>query len=379
MVVSPKDGLKLIGICIVACCAVLVCTLFLNYNADLISVEGALDSELAVAMYRAQVATGKVVSGVSGGCLAVTSAVMLSFYIRHYIDAHRKELGILKALGYSRGFIAKRFGVFGLSVLCGCCAGLGLAYCMMPAFYKVQNAEGYFPEIAVRFHPLLAVCLVLLPALFFSALSMLSAYRKLKSPVLALLREKQEQGKRLAYRERENAGFLSALKSGTLRTKKALVFFIVFSAFCFSSMMQMSSRMRELSSEMMGMMLLLIGVILACTTLFLALTTVVRANAKTVAMMKTFGYTQAECGRALLDVYRPFAYLGFGIGTAYQHILLKIMIYVVFKDVANVPAYDFDFGVCLVVLFVFAILYELVLHCYVVQLGRMSVKEIMLE
>lgn len=50
--------------------------------------------------YNAQVSTAKVVCLVSGGCLLITSVVMLIFYSKHYIDSHKKELGILKALGY---------------------------------------------------------------------------------------------------------------------------------------------------------------------------------------------------------------------------------------------------------------------------------------
>ena len=57
--------------------------------------------ELTMVFYNAQVSTAKVVCLVSGGCLLITSVVMLMFYIKHYIDTHKKELGILKALGYS--------------------------------------------------------------------------------------------------------------------------------------------------------------------------------------------------------------------------------------------------------------------------------------
>ena len=35
MIIGIKDEIKLIGISIIACCAVFVCTLFLNYNIDL--------------------------------------------------------------------------------------------------------------------------------------------------------------------------------------------------------------------------------------------------------------------------------------------------------------------------------------------------------
>ncbi|MFQ6968828.1 MAG: FtsX-like permease family protein [Subdoligranulum sp.] len=48
---------------------------------------------------------------------------MLLFYIKHYIDTHKKELGILKALGYSNIKIAKSFWVFGISIFIGTVTG----------------------------------------------------------------------------------------------------------------------------------------------------------------------------------------------------------------------------------------------------------------
>ena len=120
MVVGIKDTVKLIGILVIAGCAVFVCTLFLNYNIDIAVMKGEITTEAGMAMYQAQVSTGKVVAAVSGGCLVLTSVVMLLFYIKNYIDTHSKELGILKALGYSGLKIAKHFWVFGLSVFVGC-------------------------------------------------------------------------------------------------------------------------------------------------------------------------------------------------------------------------------------------------------------------
>ena len=99
MVVGVKDAVKLIGISIVACCAVFVCTLFLNYNTDIVSIKDVLTTEAGITLYNALVSTGKVVAAVSGGCLAITSVIMLLFYVKNYIDTHGKELGILKALG----------------------------------------------------------------------------------------------------------------------------------------------------------------------------------------------------------------------------------------------------------------------------------------
>ena len=379
MIVSAKDTLKLIGISIMSCCAVFVCTLFLNYNVDLVGIKDELTTEAALAMYEAQLSTGKVTSAVAGGCLVLTSAVMLLFHIKNYVDTHSKELGILKALGYKNFKIALHFWVFGLSVLVGCALGYTMGYLYLPKFYKAQNDLAYFPDFAVNFHPMLTFLLVLAPTIAFAAVAILYAYLKLKSPVLDLLKEKREYKTKINKKEKSDQPFLKYLQSSTVKTKKTLVFFVTFSAFCFSAMVQMSVSMRDLTSDTMAAMILAIGLILAFTTLFLSLSAVVKANAKTLAMMRVFGYEHSVCARALLGGYRPFSYVGFAIGSIYQWGLLKIMVTIVFADIANVPEYHFDFVACAVTLALFVVTYELTMLYYAHRIKRLTLKSVMME
>ena len=130
---------------------------------------------------------------------------------------------------------------------------------------------------------------------------------------------------------------------------------------------------------MMAVMIMGIGIVLACVTLFLASTSVVKANGKTITMMKVFGYQSADCAKAVLGGYRPWAYFGFALGSIYQYILLKIMVSIVFADVEDVPEYHFDLPAMLIALLCFVVLYETVMFCYTRKMEKMSVKEIMLE
>lgn len=332
--------------------------------------------------YHAQISTAKVVCLVTGGCLLLTSVVMLFFYIKHYIDTHKKELGILKALGYSNLKIAKGFWVFGISTLFGTALGYAGAFLIMPWFYALQNEDKMLPEIAVRFHPGVFLSFVALPAVCFSMLSVCYAWYKLKKPVLLLLKDNLQAASKIPKQriERDKEGsFIEDLKRNTLKSKKTLVFFIIFASFCFSAMTQMSFSMKDLSSEMMGAMMLVIGLVLAFTTLFLAVTTVIGGNTKTIAMMRVFGYSQKECCRAILGGYRPMSYIGFAIGTVYQYALLRIMVDIVFKDVEGMPVYQFDVPVMLVSLVVFIAVYEILMVVYSEKIKRVSIKEIMLE
>lgn len=382
MLIGIKNASKLIGISIIACCAVLVCTMFLNFYLDVQSIESEITSEISLIFYNAQVSTAKVVCLVSGGCLLITSVVMLMFYIKHYIDTHKKELGILKALGYSNLKIAKSFWIFGISAFIGTAIGFCGAFLMMPWFYALQNEDKMLPEIAIHFHPTIFLYFVILPTVGFSLLAIGYAWCKLKKPVLSLLKNDFQtlaKTKKHAEDKLSECSFVDDLKRNTLKSNKVLVFFIIFASFCFSAMTQMSFSMKDLSSEMMGVMMLIIGLALAFTTLFLAITTVINGNTKTIAMMRVFGYSQKECCKAILGGYRPMSYIGFAIGTGYQYALLRIMVDIVFKDVEGVPVYKFDFPVMLISLVAFIMIYEILMFVYSEKVKRISIKEIMIE
>ena len=382
MLIGIKNAPKLVGISIISCCAVLVCTMFLNFYLDIRSIESEIVSELSMIFYNAQVSTAKVVCLVSGGCLLITSVVMLMFYIKHYIDTHKKELGILKAMGYSNLKIAKNFWVFGISAFIGTAIGFGGAFLLMPWFYALQNKDKILPEIEMHFHLTILLYFVILPTVGFSLFAIGYARFRLKEPVLLLLRDNLQVSfkvpKHRINKDRE-VSFIGDLKNSTLKSKKSLVFFVIFASFCFSAMTQMSFSMKDLSSEMMGAMMLIIGLVLAFSTLFLAITTVIKGNTKTIAMMRVFGYSQKECCRAILGGYRLMSYIGFIIGTVYQYGLLRLMVDIVFKDVEGVPTYKFDFPVMLISLVCFITIYEILMYVYSEKIKKISIKEIMIE
>ena len=169
------------------------------------------------------------------------------------------------------------------------------------------------------------------------------------------------------------------LRKNTLRSRRILVFFVGFSAFCFSAMTQMSMSMDDLASESFSWMIISIGLILAFMTLLMSLTSVVKANTKTIAMMKVFGYSEKECSHSILGCYRPVSYIGFAIGTAYQYFLLRIMVDVVFADFENMSEYGFDYKALAISLVTFVAAYEFILYFYSRKIGKLPVKSIMLE
>lgn len=383
MVVSLKDSLKLVGISIVCFCAVFVCTFFLNFYIDAQSIKDFVTPEQQ-SLYNAQMSTAQFTCGISGGFLAVIAVIMLVFYIKLYIDEHAQQLGILKAMGYSNGKIAMRFWVFGFSVFVGVALGFGAGFAMMRTVYNQMSING-LPEIVIHFNPVLLL-LVILPTVGFSFLACGYAYLALRRPVADMLRGKvgrkdkiRNRKKQKAEKEGKERSFLKDMCLKTLGGKKSLAFFVAFACFCFSAMVQMGFSMKDLSSMTMGGIILGIGIVLALTSLLMAVTSLVKNNIKNISIMKAFGYSITECALSVFGGYVPMALVGFAVGTAYQYGLLRLMVDVVFKGVAEVPEYNFDVPLFFVTLAAFIVLYFAFMAAYTFKLSRISVKEVMTE
>lgn len=377
MVVSFKDAFKLVGISIVCGTAVFVSTLFLNFMLDIVGLRPVVPDEQLV-LYNAQLAMAKFVASISGGCLTIIAVVMLIFYVRLYVRAHLCQLGVLKALGYSEAAVAVRFAVFGACVFVGAAVGYCASFAAMPSVYDGLTVEG-IGEVQIGFHAALPLCLVLLPTAVFSLLAVFCAYAALRRPVGEMLRGREERPRKAGKESGRDRPFLSDMRLSTLKGKKSLAFFMAFAAFCFSAMVQMSLSMRDMAGETMWEMIFVIGLILSVTTLVMAVTSLINGNVKNVALMKAFGYTRRECSRAVLDGYRPFALLGFGVGTVYQYGLLRLMIGVLFDGVDVALDYKFDLPVFFLVLVAFAVAYEGAMWLFSLRLAKIPVKEIMLE
>lgn len=377
MVIGAKDALKLVGISVVVFCAVFVCTLFLNFYLDVRGAETLLSTPEEYALYNAQVSTAKFVCGLSGGCLSLIAAVMIVFYVGLYIDTHIKFLGILKAMGWSAEKTSLRFWVFGLSVFCGAVLGFVLSFAAMPLVYGEMCGED-LPSVTVRFHFSLLVCLVFVPSVAYAAIACLYAAFRLRRPVGEMLKSVGKTGKAVHSSKDIERSFLTEM-TFSFKNRKLLAFFVAFACFCFSAMVQMSLSMRDMAGATMYYMVLGIGLVLAATTMVMAITALVRGNLKNVSVMKAFGYTHAECARAVFGGYRLFALAGFAVGTVYQYGILRFMVYTVFKDAAYGLEYGFDVIAFFITLAAFVVAYELITAVYVLKMNKISVKEIMSE
>ena len=375
MIVGIKDGLKLFGVAIVCACAVFVCTFFLNYYIDCLAIKDSVPPE-SVQLYDAQQISAKITCLITGGVLALIAVFLIAFYTALFIGERSKTIGALKALGYPDGRIALGFWVFGLSVLSGTALGHGLGYAFSPLIYDLMS-DGLL-IVPLRYHFELTAGLVLAPTVAFSAVAVLCAYLKRRAPVMQLLRGKAEKAK-TGKAKNNGRSFLRETFFRTPSAHKALAVFIAFAGFCFAAMLQMGWSMKDLSSVTMGLIMLVIGLVLAVTTFLLAMTSLMRGNAKTVSLMKAYGYRFWEYGNAVFGGFRLFAYIGFGIGTAYQYGLLRLMVDLVFKNVEFPLAYSFDVGAFFVSLACFVVAYEVAVLYFNYRIGKENVRKFVSE
>ena len=382
MIIRLKDSAKLLGIVIMCACAVLPCALFMNSNKDMTRIEHLITEPEVMVIYNATVDSSNVTAAIAGGALALMTIVMLFFYIKNYIDTHKSELGILKALGYSNFKIAKSFWVFGLSVFTGACIGFGIAFAMMPAFYKQMRSGGVLPDVPLHFNPEMVLFLIIIPTLVFALFAVIYGCFKLNQPALELIRGKNKIKIRKSMKNDTHSErhFLHDLKKSTIKSRPLLVFLIGFASFCYADTVQMSLTIRELASDMMAVMMMGIGFALGLTILFIAITAVIKGNNKTIAMMRVFGYSERECAGAILKGYRPAAAIGFIIGTAYQFGLMYMMINLFFtEEVIGHVDYGFDIPACIITLISFIIIYQIFMKVYTGKINRISLKEVMQE
>jgi hypothetical protein len=215
-------------------------------------------------------------------------------------------------------------------------------------------------------------------------MAVLYSYHKLKRPALELIRGKSNMKLRKpkpVANDKQVLPFLQELRLHILKSRFSLVFFIWFSSFCYAATIVMSFSISEVGgSDMMAAMMAGIGIVLAVTTLFLAVTTVIKGNAKTIAMLRVFGYSERECAGAILNGYRPITYIGFALGTLYQHGLMKLMMTLFYDNSTfGLPEYTFNVRAFIIALVSFVVIYELFMLVYAKRIKQIPLKEVMME
>ena len=329
-IIQLKQLKQLSVVAVICACASFVATLFLNFWLDLRLLDFDQLSLLGQAYYRVQEKISQVVAGVSGLVLVATALAMVLFYIHQFIEDHQTDLGILKAMGYARGQLARQFWIFGLYGLLGTLLGGLAAYTFLPHFYTTRNSAGLLTGLSLHLHWGLVLTMVLLTSLLLTAMAVGYAYHVLARPSLVLLKGSQTlrpPRKKGPQGGREN--FLSDLRASLFWRHKFLIFLVGFAAFCIAAMLQLALSLQDMMDVALQVMMIGIGLILSLSIFYLALLTLLSRHKDSVAILKAMGYSQRDCLSVTLRPYYGVVMLGFLLGSVYQFCIMRLILWLV--------------------------------------------------
>ena len=380
MIVQLKDLRKAIAVVIVSYCAVFITTLFSNLYLDLKGLDITGFNIMQKKFYDAQLIVSKFVVIITGTVLSISAAVMLMFYIKQFIDDSKHKIGILKAQGYSNNFIASKFFVFGFLVFLGSLLGYGCSHLFMPKFYESRNTDNILSELTINFHPQLLLIMVILPSLLFLVISIVYVLFNLNVPTINLLKQINSTNKKIRKRRfRQYKNFFKELRATVLFSNKTLLFFVIFAALSFSSMIQMAFGMRDFVDGTIRIMMMVIGVILSLSILLISLEVIANSNIKNISILNIMGYSKNECSSIILSGYRVVAYIGFAIGTVYQYFLIKTLLTVLSKKLDSETTYSFDLISVIGSFIAFVLIYEIFILYYSNRIKDINVKKVMMD
>ena len=380
MIVQLKDLRKAIAVVIVSYCAVFITTLFSNLYLDLKGLDITGFNIIQKKFYDAQLIVSKFVVIITGTVLSISAAVMLMFYIKQFIDDSKHKIGILKAQGYSNNFIASKFFVFGFLVFLGSLLGYGCSHLFMPKFYESRNTDNILSELTINFHPQLLLIMVILPSLLFLVISIVYVLFNLNVPTINLLKQINSTNKKIRKRRfRQYKNFFKELRATVLFSNKTLLFFVIFAALSFSSMIQMAFGMRDFVDGTIRIMMMVIGVILSLSILLISLEVIANSNIKNISILNIMGYSKDECSRIILSGYRVVAHIGFAIGTVYQYFLIRTLLKVLSKKLDSETTYNFDLISVIGSFIAFVLIYEIFILYYSNRIKDLNVKKVMMD
>lgn len=377
MLVQLKDLRKAIAVVIVSFCAVFITTLFSNLYLDLKGLDITGFNIMQKKFYDAQLIVSKFVVIITGTVLSISAAVMLIFYIKQFIDDSKHKIGILKAQGYSNNFIASKFSIFGFLVFLGSLLGYSSSHLFMPKFYESRNTDNILSELTMNFHPQLLLIMVILPSLLYLVISIFYVLFNLNVPTIHLLKQINLINKKRRFRQYKN--FFKELRATVLFSNKTLLFFVIFAALSFSSMIQMAFGMRDFVDGTIRIMMMIIGMILSLSILLISLEVIASSNIKNISILNIMGFSKSECSKIVLSGYRVVAYIGFAVGTVYQYFLIRALLKVLSKKLDNETTYNFDLISVIGSFIAFVLIYEIFILYYSNKIKGLNVKKIMME
>lgn len=228
-----KQTLKSFGIIIICFSLFFLETLFLSYQLDITDLDTSLFNPMQQGFYDAQISMCNMMNVISFGIIGVFSIILLFFSIERYIEENKANMGVLKALGYSKNRIALSFIKFSIPSTLGSALGYlgGVAFSKL--FYSTMNADNIIENFSFTFRPSLLLIFIFAPLIIVSIFAYIIALIKLRGNALDMINQTEKNKKSKTTKEKDS--FLKEVKTTMLRNHISLIVFVAFSGLCFSA------------------------------------------------------------------------------------------------------------------------------------------------
>lgn len=180
----------------------------------------------------------------------LTVLVLLITIVIQSITETKSTMGVLKALGYARIQIAKRYFLIGPFVLIGAAVGYLVSYVVSPLFINSMNATFLVPNVTQNFDPVQFILFTTVPALFFLVMAFVIAIFSLRKPPLEMIRNGTSVKLNfLVKRIRITNPFKKAVFKAIVLNNILLVFLALLTGFMASANLQIAFSLQAMSDK----------------------------------------------------------------------------------------------------------------------------------
>lgn len=211
------------------------------------------------ATVNSQINMNRIIMGFSMGILSSIAVLLVLITVSGQIKGEYKNLGVLKALGYTNFELTRKymsyFFIVGIPALLGYFAGHWLAV----PFYGLVFGNFSVPVISGGVMPGNMLLFVFVPALFFALAAFLWAMFKVRKPALSMIYNEVGGAvhKLAAFQNRKmkKSGYLKGVKSILLFSKVMVLIFVLFSGFALGVQIQFAYTAYNMTSSIKGLVL----------------------------------------------------------------------------------------------------------------------------
>lgn len=172
------------------------------------------------------------------------TCLMVALLILGMIDAEMPQLGVLKAIGYTRRELSLRYLLLGgIYIIAGLLSAVMLWF-IQPLYFEANNSIFELPAVEGRFSIGLIISVCLAVAVFFTLFAVIVASIRLRKPALSLISKsaiKHKSQRSAKINIKCNSGkFLKDIRRIQTKTSTSSVVLILVAGFSVGTLLQMS-------------------------------------------------------------------------------------------------------------------------------------------